>query len=1010
MNAPAEEIVEPVKIEPAILSARLTDEHLAELRASGLSDETIRASQIYSLRTPAEVAAALGRKTWRTGGGGIAFPFFMPDGTHAGVRVKPDNPRIPTRKGREGKPVKYDQRKGTPVAIYFPPRTRSEGWLTGDGPVLWTEGEKKALALDELGYCTIGLTGVYNAHDVDAKAAGQGWKLSPTLRAHVRIEGRDHVIAYDADAATNPRVMRAASVLAAMLLDEGASSVRMVAIPAEGGAKTGIDDYYAAHGAEAVHRLVREAQPIEPAELRPEIVISTEEHAVNAKAIRALSADPDIYQRGRRLVRVLSAGDAEPPVIAELPKAILRERLSAAANWLRVVEAELGAELVRAHPPPWTVDAVLERGEWEGIRHLAGIVEQPTLRPDGTILDAPGYDESTGLLYVDTGVEWPKVPENPTREDARRAVEALEDVVHDVPFEQPEHRSAWLAAVLTLAARNAIRGPVPMTLIDATTRGAGKGLAADLAAIIATGRRKPDDALPKTDEEFDKRATAWAMSGRQLVCFDNVLGTLGGASLCRVLTSVSIAGRRLGTNEDPVLPWRTVMMATGNNVQLGADMERRILHVRLTPNEERPEERPRESFRHPNVIEHVTRNRPALLCAALTILRAYCAAGRPRQSLTPWGSFEAWSDLVREALVWAGCVDPGLTREGLRAHGDPRTELYRALVAEWARLVRVEGGPVTAKKAIELSEADRWARLRELLEELATDRRGNVTPARLGYVLRGLRGRVLEVDGVGMAFESELDRVKTTCWTVRRTGPGPASPAPSPASPAGSGAAQRVEGRDSGVEAPRSAGDAPSSPASPAHHLQHHLQRNPSESRPLEHSAGDAGDGSGISTRSQKTCMHTFSETAERQNHHLHHLHHLHSGAGDPDLQDGGRAAQLSALGFVEPVFVDEPEPPGWLTAEPEPPPDDEPDDWTDEDELERAIGALRNPGLYGLAAGYLPGWSPALRRRADEIARELLAAELEILRRDDGDHERRAVLDRVGRVIRDRVREEVAA
>ena len=98
------------------------------------------------------------------------------------------------------------------------------------------------------------------------------------------------------------------------------------------------------------------------------------------------------------------------------------------------------------------------------------------------------------------------------------------------------------------------------------------------------------------------------------------------------------------------------------------------------------------------------------------------------------------------------------------------------------------------------------------------------------------------------------------------------------------------------------------------------------------------------------------------------------------------------------------------LAAEPGPPPDGEPDDWTDEQELERALGALRDPGLYGLAAGYLHGWSPALRRRADEIARELLAAELEILRRDDRDHERRAVLERVGRVIRDRVREEAAA
>ena len=58
---------------------------------------------------------------------------------------------------------------------------------------------------------------------------------------------------------------------------------------------------------------------------------------------------------------------------------------------------------------------------------------------------------------------------------------------------------------------------------------------------------------------------------------------------------------------------------------------------------------------HPDLLAWVRRERGRLLVAALTILYAFCRAGRPVPSgLKPWGSFEGWSGLVRAALVWAG--------------------------------------------------------------------------------------------------------------------------------------------------------------------------------------------------------------------------------------------------------------------------------------------------------------------------------------------------------------------
>ena len=85
--------------------------------------------------------------------------------------------------------------------------------------------------------------------------------------------------------------------------------------------------------------------------------------------------------------------------------------------------------------------------------------------------------------------------------------------------------------------------------------------------------------------------------------------------------------------------------------------------MRLESPEENPEER--TGSRHPDLLAWVRQERPRLTVAAMTILRGYCVAGRPDMGLTPWRSFEGWSDLVRQSIVWCGLPDPGETRQEL---------------------------------------------------------------------------------------------------------------------------------------------------------------------------------------------------------------------------------------------------------------------------------------------------------------------------------------------------------
>ena len=57
------------------------------------------------------------------------------------------------------------------------------------------------------------------------------------------------------------------------------------------------------------------------------------------------------------------------------------------------------------------------------LRRLTAIIDAPTLRPDGTIMERPGYDEATGLYLIPSMT----IPGDPGRTDARRRAEGAGD-------------------------------------------------------------------------------------------------------------------------------------------------------------------------------------------------------------------------------------------------------------------------------------------------------------------------------------------------------------------------------------------------------------------------------------------------------------------------------------------------------------------------------------------------------------------------------------------------------
>src|SRR5581483_3865302 len=102
--------------------------------------------------------------------------------------------------------------------------------------------------------------------------------------------------------------------------------------------------------------------------------------------------------------------------------------------------------------------------------------------------------------------------------------------------------------------------------------------------------------------------------------------------------------------------WRALILASGNNIEISGDTCRRVLVSRLETALETPETR--TGFSHDPLLEWVAAQRPRLVCAGLTILRAWAIAGRKQMTDRKWGSFEEWAAIVPQALLYAGATDP----------------------------------------------------------------------------------------------------------------------------------------------------------------------------------------------------------------------------------------------------------------------------------------------------------------------------------------------------------------
>lgn len=493
--------------------------------------------------------------------------------------------------------------------------------------------------------------------------------------------------------------------------------------------------------------------------------------ATTDAVLAVLQERGELFDYGEGAVAYVSDGKARPVTPDWLTDHMGRVCEFYSMRHRRKADGEEAPEEGPEDAPLSVARAILAKHGERGFKKLVAVVTAPTLRIDGSILDRPGHDEASGLLFYSEHPNPPRVPVRPTVQDALAALKFLWAPLALFPLVDAVANGVALHGLLSAALRASLP-TAPGVGFDAPAAGSGKTLLARCIGILAMGSEPSILPPADTDEETRKRLFAVLREGQRVVLWDNVREPLGSASLDAFLTAPTFADRVLGSSETVTLPNRALFIATGNNLRMTSDTCRRVLTARIDAQSETPYTRD-FSF---DPAQMVQTDRLAYVVAALTIVRAYITAGRPKMAKGRTASFEHWDDLVRQPICWlaqhvatlAGTPEaqglPTLAdpmEAAARAfEQDPETTKLRALVEAWFAAF----GPdqTTVGGAIRRSDTD--ALLAMAMDDIA-GQAGKINSRMLGRWIERMQGRIVD----GKRFVRIGHRAGLLHWAVHQS-------------------------------------------------------------------------------------------------------------------------------------------------------------------------------------------------------------------------------------------------
>jgi putative DNA primase/helicase len=356
-----------------------------------------------------------------------------------------------------------------------------------------------------------------------------------------------------------------------------------------------------------------------------------------------------------------------------------RYEVARSARWYQRTKSE---RRVPAPPPEIVVRDMLAHPD-PPLPGLVQMVEAPFFTADGRLVVEPGYHAASRTYYAPGGgLGLAPVPEAPSELEVAHARDLIGELLCDFPFTNEAEQAHAIAALVQPFVRGMIVGATPLFLVEKPSPGTGAGLLVEVLAWPALGRSVPVITQAREEEEWRKRLTALISGAAPIVLLDNLTGKLESAALSAVLTTDVWQDRKLGTHETGEWPVRCTWLATANNLMVSTDLARRIVRIRLDAKVERPYDR--QDFRH-ELPAWVQEHRADLVWAALVLIQAWVAAGRPPGHAS-LGRFESWTRTMGGILEVAGIPSFLSNAKEFYEAADQEGAAMRDFVTRWWRV------------------------------------------------------------------------------------------------------------------------------------------------------------------------------------------------------------------------------------------------------------------------------------------------------------------------------------
>ncbi len=390
---------------------------------------------------------------------------------------------------------------------------------------------------------------------------------------------------------------------------------------------------------------------------------------------------PVLYCQGGSMVEIIHRG--ADTVVQEFTRHVLANKLNRLIKFVQVSETPDGRQVHKNKDCSKDLaQTILEMGAWPNVPNLNGILTHRTIRPDGSLINEPGYDRLSGFyLRLSSSCDF-EIPKN--QGAAKSALDKLTDLFSEYPYATDADRAALLAMVVSGVIRPALL-TCPAFGLNAPTPGTGKTHCSRSVMLIAAGRIPPVLPLSGNPQESEKIFSA-ALQARMPILFcDNIVTVINWGFLQPILTSDWASLRVLGVSRLVDVPTNSLVVFNGNNLSITSDLVRRFLMVNFDSGLERPEQRVFKKDIH----GYIGRNRGVLVRYVLSIVTAYIEAGSPDVS-APESGYPEWDRLVRFPLIWLGLPDPLEANKTLRSD-DSDTQTIAAMCTTLHRITKALG-------------------------------------------------------------------------------------------------------------------------------------------------------------------------------------------------------------------------------------------------------------------------------------------------------------------------------